>query len=410
MSHRLRVRVLATDLALALAVLATAACNLDPVAGAQDEATGPENDLLDPAGAALVFEFDGPVRFDAELAASIPTPMHWQFSDSSEASGRTIDQPVQVRGRQRAALYLEDGAARLTSLFARGDSITAFPAGVTVHTALQRLDLSANEIAGTIPAALGDLADLRILALGINHIAGPIPAELGKLVKLNQLYLAANRLTARIPVELGQLVNLKTLDLGMNALSGEIPRELGNLPRLEGLSLMCNGLTGAIPVELGNLGNLQSMMLGSNQLGGVVPVELARLTKLAGFSIRQNFFTGVAPGVVSAWTKMQALDLEGNQFDQAAVDAVLSEIWNARTTYTSADAPMRLYIGAGNAAPSGQATRPWVAPGRGNSDDDWTWVQHAECFVPATGKAMAYDLAHDVCNVGFKRWIVDHTE
>ena len=62
--------------------------------------------------------------------------------------------------------------------------------------------------------------------------------------------LSENNLTGTIPPELGDLANLTLLTLEENGLSGTIPPELGNLANLETLNLAENGLTGDLPAFL----------------------------------------------------------------------------------------------------------------------------------------------------------------
>ena len=81
--------------------------------------------------------------------------------------------------------------------------------------------------------------------------------------RVNRLYLSSNQLTGTIPRELGNLANLDGLYLSSNQLTGTIPRELGNLANLDGLYLSSNQLTGTIPRELGNLANLETLNLTS---------------------------------------------------------------------------------------------------------------------------------------------------
>ncbi len=108
--------------------------------------------------------------------------------------------------------------------------------------------------------------------LASNQLAGDIPAEIGQLSMLRSLHIWHNQLTGQIPVELGQLANLQSLGLGDNQLTGEIPSELGQLANLRGLYLYDNQLTGEIPTELGQLGNLRSLNLGGgNQFTAIPP-------------------------------------------------------------------------------------------------------------------------------------------
>ena len=83
-----------------------------------------------------------------------------------------------------------------------------------IRAKLESLDLSFNQLTGSIPAALGDLSNLHTLDLAGNQLTGPIPAALGDLSNLHTLDLAGNQLTGPIPAWLGDLGNLQTLDLG----------------------------------------------------------------------------------------------------------------------------------------------------------------------------------------------------
>ena len=101
--------------------------------------------------------------------------------------------------------------------------------GVTTNSAgrVTKLDLSNNKLSGEIPAALGDLSELRELKLRSNELSGSIPAELRQLAALRKLNLRDNDLSGSIPEELGQLGALRELVLNGNALSGSIPAALG---------------------------------------------------------------------------------------------------------------------------------------------------------------------------------------
>ena len=86
-------------------------------------------------------------------------------------------------------------------------------------------------------------------------LTGSIPAELGNLANLEWLFLYNNNLTGDIPSELGSLANLELFNLSNNQLSGSIPSDLGNLAPSEGGSLnaffFCvNNLTGPVPAAL----------------------------------------------------------------------------------------------------------------------------------------------------------------
>ena len=101
-----------------------------------------------------------------------------------------------------------------------------------------------------------------------NNLVGTIPAEIGILTTLRNLYLDNGRLTGPIPLEIGSLTRLYHLGLSDNQLSGSIPAALGSLSDLGYLYLNTNRLSGSIPVELCSLTNLRQLFLYSNELSG----------------------------------------------------------------------------------------------------------------------------------------------
>ena len=112
------------------------------------------------------------------------------------------------------------------------------------------------------------------LNLSNNQLTGSIPPEIGLLTNLTSLSLYRNDITGSIPSEIGNLTNLTDLRLDNNQLTGEIPSEIGNLSNLTSLVLDRNQLTGSIPPEIGNLTSLTSLYLSNNQLTGIIPDEI----------------------------------------------------------------------------------------------------------------------------------------
>ena len=109
------------------------------------------------------------------------------------------------------------------------------------------------------------------LDLSHNNLTGSIPPELEYVAGLETLRMWSNQLSGSIPPEFGTLPDLKVALLDGNQFTGPIPSELGNLSSLEHLWLAGNQLTGSIPAELGNLSSLQGLFLYSNQLTGPIP-------------------------------------------------------------------------------------------------------------------------------------------
>lgn len=152
------------------------------------------------------------------------------------------------------------------------------------------------------------------LALYRNNLTGSIPPELGDLANLANLYLSGNGLTGRIPPALGDLTNLYYLWLSENELTGPIPSRLGGLANLQLLALSANGLTGLIPPELGNLANLVWLYLGRNELTASLPPEIGGLTRLQILALQANpDMRGALPASLTNLGSLEILEASGTQ-------------------------------------------------------------------------------------------------
>lgn len=153
------------------------------------------------------------------------------------------------------------------------------------------LNLSGNDLLGTLPLEMAELSSIKILDLSYNSLLDSIPAEFGNLANLKKLDLSFNNLTGNLPPELGAIENLEELHLSSNNFTGNIPTELGNLVNLKRLYLSLNSLTGAIPDELGNLNNLLYLYLSYNELSGSIPTTFDNLTALTHLYLNDNQLT-----------------------------------------------------------------------------------------------------------------------
>ena len=203
-----------------------------------------------------------------------------------------------------------DGDGRVTGLYLDGNQLSgSIPPDLGNLASLVTLSLHDNQLSGSIPPELGNLANLEYLYLDGNQLSGSIPSELGNLANLEYLYLDGNQLSGSIPSELGNLANLEYLYLDGNQLSGSIPSELGNLANLEYLYLDGNQLSGSIPPELGNLANLEYLYLDGNQLSGSIPSELGNLANLEYLYLDGNQLSGSIPSELGNLANLEYLYL-----------------------------------------------------------------------------------------------------
>ncbi|CAI9774155.1 unnamed protein product [Fraxinus pennsylvanica] len=85
------------------------------------------------------------------------------------------------------------------------------------------IDLSSNNLVGTIPQEFSDLRGLLFLNLSRNHLTGNIISDIGEMEMLEWLDLSNNQLSGNIPNSLASLNFLSVLDLSYNNLKGRIP-------------------------------------------------------------------------------------------------------------------------------------------------------------------------------------------
>ncbi len=187
--------------------------------------------------------------------------------------------------------------------------------GVETNSAgfVTELVLTDNNLAGPLPAQLGELAHLERLVLKNNELTGPIPPELSNLGSLTMLDLSWNGLAGSIPSELGMVAALDTLDLFSNNLAGTIPPTLGDLASVQRLTVGWNQLSGAIPGELGSLADATHMNFSRNELTGTIPPEFGNLGSIEVLSVSRNNLTGTIPAELGALETLEALYLYDNR-------------------------------------------------------------------------------------------------
>ncbi|KAJ9701135.1 hypothetical protein PVL29_006469 [Vitis rotundifolia] len=88
---------------------------------------------------------------------------------------------------------------------------------------------------------------VRSIDLSSNNLSGSIPTKISSLSRLEFLNLSCNNLMGSIPEKIGRMEALESLDLSRNHLSGEIPPSMTNLSFLSHLNLSYNNFSGRIP-------------------------------------------------------------------------------------------------------------------------------------------------------------------
>ncbi|KAL2324591.1 hypothetical protein Fmac_023649 [Flemingia macrophylla] len=110
---------------------------------------------------------------------------------------------------------------------------------------------------------------MNVIDLSSNNLSGSVPLEMYVLTGLQSLNLSNNQLMGTIPQEIGNLLQLESFDLSRNHFSGEIPESMSALHYLGVLNLSFNNFVGKIPSSGTQLQSFTSLSyMGNSDLCG----------------------------------------------------------------------------------------------------------------------------------------------
>ncbi|XP_010555311.1 PREDICTED: protein BRASSINOSTEROID INSENSITIVE 1 [Tarenaya hassleriana] len=232
---------------------------------------------------------------------------------------------------------------------------------------LKVVDLSFNEFSGVLPESLSNLsASVQTLDLSSNNLSGPIPTNLCRNPRnaLKELYLQNNGLTGHIPATLSNCSELVSLHLSLNYLTGSIPASLGSLSNLRDLKLWLNLLEGEIPRELMYIQTLETLILDFNDLTGEIPSGLSNCTNLNWISLSNNRLTGQIPRGLGRLENLAILKLSNNSFYgniPSELGDCRSLIWlDLNTNFFNSSIPVELFKQSGKIAANFIAGKRYV--------------------------------------------------
>ncbi|XP_024923957.3 receptor-like protein 6 [Ziziphus jujuba] len=171
--------------------------------------------------------------------------------------------------------------------------------------------LSGNSLVGRIDPLFCKLGDLQYLDLSSNNLSGTIPQCLGNFnSSLLVVNLRINHFHGKMPQTCGDRSKLKTLDLSCNQLYGKMPSSLIKCEELQILNLSHNQLNDTFPFWLQSLLNLQVLILAHNKFHGPIccPHNFSGFLNLSIIDLSFNDFSGsLSSEYFTNWTSMSKI-------------------------------------------------------------------------------------------------------
>lgn len=215
-------------------------------------------------------------------------------------------------------------------------NLRAFPDFLRNISALLYLDLSGNQIEGTIPNWIWKFDNMVILNISYNFLTdfeGPFQNLTSNLLKLdlhsnslqgspptllkNAIYLdySSNKFSFINFVDIGSHIPfLYFLSLSKNNFHGIIHESFCNISDLRALDLSHNRFNGLIPMCLTRRSsNLRLLNLGGNKLNGYISDAFSTSCSLRFLDLSGNLLRGTIPKSLANCQKLQVLNLGNNQ-------------------------------------------------------------------------------------------------
>ncbi|XP_019164383.1 PREDICTED: receptor-like protein 12 [Ipomoea nil] len=203
----------------------------------------------------------------------------------------------------------------LLILFRNWELVGSLPKlGWNCNQTLQVLDLSFTNISGELPNSISNLRSLKYFILRESSFSDFIPETIGNLTNLNVMDFEGNEFSGSVPLKISNLNQLTRLDLSNNHFEGEIQDIFSNFQQLTNLHLTGNNFYGRFPSSIVNLTQLEFLDLSENSQIGPLPSVATGLQKLQYLYLYENTLNGTIPPWVFSIPSLVYLKLEQNQF------------------------------------------------------------------------------------------------
>ena len=201
--------------------------------------------------------------------------------------------------------------SNLTTLKLASCKLRTLP-DLSTQSKLTYLDLSDNQIRGTIPNWIWKIGNGSLMHLNLSHnLLEDVQEPVSNLSLVSVLDLHSNQLHGLIPTppRFSSYV-----DYSNNSFNSSIPYDIGTYMSFTiFFSLSKNNITGIIPTSICNASYLQVLDFSDNALSGEIPLCLIENKVLVVLNLRRNKFSGIISGEFPVNCLLQTLDLNGNR-------------------------------------------------------------------------------------------------
>ncbi|XP_025981908.1 LOW QUALITY PROTEIN: receptor-like protein EIX2 [Glycine max] len=207
----------------------------------------------------------------------------------------------------------------------KGEDLKSFANICTLHS----LYMPANHLTEDLPSILHNLSSgcvrhsLQDLDLSDNQITGSLP-DLSVFSSLKSLFLDGNQLSGKIPEGISLPFHLEFLSISSNSLEGGIPKSFGNACALRSLDMSNNSLSEEFPMIIHHLSgcarySLERLNLGKNQINGTLH-DLSIFSSLRELYLDGNKLNGEIPKDIKFPPQLEELDLQSNSLKGVLTD------------------------------------------------------------------------------------------
>ena len=194
------------------------------------------------------------------------------------------------------------------------------------NNTLEALYLTDNQFKGSLPNFSG-FSQLRELFLGFNQLNGTLPESLGQLAQLEKLDIASNSLQGTVSSNhLFGLAKLWYLDLSFNSLTFDISLE--QVPQFQGQFIMLASckLGPHFPNWLQTQKPLQKLDISASGISDVIPSWFWNLTSdLYWLNISNNCISGTLPNIQAI--SSLGMDMSSNCLEGSIPQSIFNAQW-----------------------------------------------------------------------------------